>query len=111
MAGSLGGLSAAWRGGKAPRLAQALNELGRLLQAVEIEEVGFLTTGCTHARRGHRGRAIVGPTHGDGGMGAIRPPDDQIRVSAAANPHDRDRLAGKRVMRMGDGHRFRRRLG
>ena len=50
------------------------------------------------------------PALGDGGVIAIGQPDDQIRVSTAADKDDLDLLSVQRVMRMGDGHPSRDRL-
>jgi hypothetical protein len=60
--------------------------------------------------RGRRAR-IVSRTHGEGGVGPIREPHDEVWISPLPDPDQRDPLATERVMWMGDGHRFRRWLG
>ena len=62
-----------------------------------------------HAR--WRRARIVGRTHGERRVGPIRELDDQVRINTVPDPDQRDALAAQRVIRMGDGHRFRRLLG
>jgi hypothetical protein len=49
--------------------------------------------------------------HGDGGVGTIGQPHDQIRISSLAEAHDGHLLTIEGVMRMGDSYRFRSWLG
>ena len=44
-------------------------------------------------------------------MGPVREPHDEVRIRPLSDPDKCDPLAAERVMRMGNGHRFRRWLG
>jgi len=54
---------------------------------------------------------VVGPAHGNRRMRAIAKADHQVRIGALADTDDFTALTAERVMGMGDGHRFQRRLG
>ena len=94
------------RGGDTRPLVAALHEARDLAQPLEREQRG----GGPGRGRWRRAR-IVGRTHGKCGVGPIREPHDEVRISPLPDPNQCDPLAAERVMRMGDGHRFRRRLG
>lgn len=87
-------------------LPEVLDELGGLAQAVEGEQVRRAGRDLEDGRGG-----VVSAAHGDGGVRAIREPDDEIRIDAASNANDLDALAVEGVVRMGDGHESQRRLG
>jgi hypothetical protein len=76
-----------------------LDEVDELTEAVDIQQVG---------RAGPWGllreAGVVGRTHRDGRVLAVRQADDQIRVNPLANPDNRDSLPAERVMGMGNGH-------
>jgi len=94
------------RGGDTHPLAAALHEAHDLAQPIEGEQRRWVAW-----RRLRRHARIVSRTHGECGVGPIREPHDEVRISTLADPDQGDPLAAERVMRMGDGHRFRRRLG
>jgi len=75
----------------------------QLSESLEIEQ------GDGPSTRGRlRGGRVVGPAHRDGGVGAIRQAENEVRIGPPADTDDVDALAGERVMRMGDSHRSRR---
>ena len=92
--------------GKTSLRTQAIQQLDHLPEPVEFEEVG-----SSDRQFSLGGRRVVGQTHGDSGMGAIRETHDEVRVSTAPDTNDRDLLPIERMMRMGDGYRFPRWLG
>jgi hypothetical protein len=53
----------------------------------------------------------VGPAHGNSRVRAIGQAQDQVGISAAADGDHLTSLATERMMGMGDGHRFQKRLG
>jgi len=55
--------------------------------------------------------AVIRPAHGKRRMRAIAQADDKVRIHAPADADDLTLLAIERVIGMGDGHRFQRRLG
>jgi len=77
-----------------------------LPEPLDIEERGGAST-----RGGLSGGGVVGPAHRDGGVGAIRQADNEVRIGSPVDTDDVDALAGERMMRMGDGHRSQRGLG
>ena len=93
-----------WGGHMCP-LATALHKVRDLAQPLEREQ----RCGGPSRGRGRRAR-IVGRTHGECGVGPIREPHDEVRISPLPDSNQGDPLAAERVMRMGDGHRFRRLL-
>ena len=94
------------RGEDTRPLAAALHEAHDLAQPLECEQRRWVA-----GRRTRRCARIVGRTHGECGVGSIREPHDEVRISPLPDPDKRDPLTTERVMRMGDGHRFRRWLG
>jgi hypothetical protein len=102
----MGGHGGGWWGGATPSLAAALDEAHDLAQPIEGEQRRWVSW-----RRLRRCARIVGRTHGEGGVGPIRKPHDEVRISPLPGPDQRDALAAERVMWMGNGHRFRRWLG
>jgi len=84
------------RGGDPHPLAAALHEAHDLAQPIECEQRRWVSW------RRLRRRARIG------GVGPIREPHDEVRSSPLPDPDPGDPLAAERVMRMGDGHRFRR---
>lgn len=84
-------------------LATALHKARDLAQPLEREQ----RYGGSSKDRWRRAR-IVGRTHGEGGVGPIRKPYDEVRISPLPDPDKRDPLATQRVMGMGDRDRFRR---
>jgi hypothetical protein len=94
------------RGGDTPPLAAALHEAHHLAQPIECEQRRWVWWRCIR-----QGARIVGRTHSECGVGPIREPHDEVRISPLSDPDQGDALAAERVMGMGDGHRFRRRLG
>ena len=94
------------RGGDTRPLAAALHEARDRAQPLEREQ----RCGGPSRDRWRRARR-VGRTHGECGVGPIREPHDEVRIGTLPDPDQRDPLAAERMMRMGDGHRFRRRLG
>jgi hypothetical protein len=103
MVGRHGGVR---RGGNTRPLAAALHKAHDLAQPLECEQRRWVAWRrlCRHAR-------IVGRTHGECGVGPIREPHNEVRISTLSDPDKDDTLAAEGVMRMGNGHRFRRRLG
>jgi hypothetical protein len=102
----VGGHGGVRRGGDPCPLAAALHEVHDLAQPIEGEQRHWGSW-----RRISRRARIVGRTHDECGVGPIREPHNEVRISALPDPDKRDTLAAERVMRMSDGHRFRRRLG
>ena len=92
--------------GRAPSPGDLIEELDDLAQSREVEQVlrGWLghVVGCG---------SVVGAAQGDGGVSPIGEPDDEIRISPAAQTNDLDTLTAEGVVRMGDGDESRRRLG
>jgi hypothetical protein len=103
---AVGGHGGGRRDGDTRPLAEALYEAHDLAQPTEGEQRRWVSW----RRLSWRAR-IVGRTHGECGVGPIREPHDEVRISTLPDPDKRDTLAAERVMRMSDGHRFRRRLG
>jgi len=62
-------------------------------------------------RGGVSSGGVVGPTHRDGGVGAIRQADNEVRIGPPADTDDVDALAGERMIRMGNRDGFRRGWG
>lgn len=88
------------------RWRPALHEARNLAQPLEREQR------CGGPSRGRwRRTRIVGRTHGECGVGPIRKPHDEVRISPLPDPDQRDPLAAERMIRMDDGHRFRKWLG
>ena len=102
----MGGHGGVRRGGDPCPLAAVLHEAYDLAQPIEGEQRPWVSW-----RRISRRACIVGRTHSECGVSFIREPHDEVRISALPDPDKGDPLAAERVMRMGDGHRFRRRLG
>ena len=93
--------------GKATILAQLIEEVDDLAQSLEIQQRQI---GCAW-RCGVSWRfAIVRPTHGNGRMGAIGQAEHQVGIDTSADADNVTSLAVKRMMGMGDGHIFQRRL-
>jgi hypothetical protein len=90
---------------EASLLTEALDELGHLTQSVEIQQM--------RGREGRKGRIrrSVRGTEGDGGMVAIRQPNDDIRSLAATDADDGELLPAERMMGMRDRHESGRGLG
>jgi hypothetical protein len=87
-------------------LGEVVEELEDLPQTVQVEQV------FDRRRRGVLGNGRgVGAAQGDGGMSAIREPDDEVRVTASAQANHLDALAAEGVMGMGDRDESRRRWG
>jgi hypothetical protein len=72
-------------------------------QAIEVEQVL-----CCHGGRLLRIWSVVSAAQGDGGMTAVRKHDDKLRIVPSVKANDRDALAPKGMMRMGDGDKSRR---
>jgi hypothetical protein len=87
-------------------LAQLGNELGHAAQPAEVQE-RKLSGG-----RFWRGRIpVIGPTLGKRSAGAVRQPDDDVRLSPAAYANHFAALPPQRVMRMDNRDESQRRLG
>jgi hypothetical protein len=93
------------RGGDTRPLAAARHKAYDLPQPIECEQGRWGL--WRRIRRRARG---VRRTQGECGVGPIREPHAAVRLSPLPDPDQCDALAAKRVMWMGDGHRFRRRL-
>jgi hypothetical protein len=91
---------------RATLAGDAVEEQADLTEPSEIQEVIRPGRGLAFGRG-----AIVRAAHGDGGMVPVRESDDEIGVEPSADSDDLDLLSAERVMRMGDGDEFRRRLG
>src|SRR2546428_8943351 len=91
-----------WGGATLP-LAAALDEAHDLAQPLECEQ----RCGVPWGRRRWCTR-IIGRTHGERRVGSIREPHNEVRISTLSDPDKDDTLAAEGVMRMGNGHRFRR---
>jgi hypothetical protein len=86
-------------------LAQAVDELGHLTQALEIEQ-------RRRGRKGSRGvGGVVRRTERDSGMAAVGQTDDDVGVLAVADADDGQSLPTERMVGMRDGHESRRALG
>lgn len=85
---------------------EVVEEGDHLPESLEIEQ-----RDGPSRRGGLRGGRIVGPAHRDGSVGAIGQADDEIRIGSPTDTDNVNVLAAERMMRMGDGHRFRRWLG
>jgi hypothetical protein len=94
------------RGEDTHPLAAARHKAYDLPQPIECEQGRWVL--WRHIRRRAR---VVSRTHGECGVGPIREPHDEVRISPLPDSDQCDALAAERVMWMGDGHRFRRRLG
>jgi hypothetical protein len=100
------GLSAG-RVGQTSLPAEFVDELSKLTQALEIEEVR-----SSNGRRAGQGVAgVVRRVQRHGGMAAIGQTDDDIRAVAVADTDHGQLLATERMMGMRDGHASRRGLG
>jgi hypothetical protein len=99
----VGGPGGGRRGGDPRPLAAALHEAHDLAQPLEGERRRWVSW-----RRISRRARIVGRTHGECSVGPIREPHDEVRISTLPDPDKGDMLTAERMMRMGDGHRFRR---
>ena len=86
--------------------SDAIEHLEDLTEAVEIEEM----TGPRWPIILRRSQ-IIGAAQGDGGMPPVRESDDELRIRSPPQADDLDLLAAERMMGMGDGDEFRRRLG
>jgi hypothetical protein len=77
-----------------------LNELSRLEQTVEIEQV------CISSRRQGRlaGSGVISATHGNSDMLSAWQTDNDIRIDTSANTDDLDLLSAERVIGMGYGY-------
>jgi class 3 adenylate cyclase len=62
-------------------LAEAVDELGHLTQALEIEQM-------ICSRKGSRGGGVVRGAEGDGSMAAIGQADDDVRALAVPDADD-----------------------
>jgi hypothetical protein len=86
-------------------LAEAVDELGHLPQALEIEQM-------RSRRKGSRGvGSVVRGAEGDGGMAAIRQADDDVRALAVTDADDGQLLSAEGMMGMRDRHESRGELG
>jgi hypothetical protein len=94
------------RGGDTHPLAAARHQAYDRPQPIEGEQGRGVVW-----RRSRRRARVVSRTHGECGVGPIREPHDEVRLRPLPDPDECDALAAERVMGMGDGHRFRRRLG
>jgi hypothetical protein len=92
--------------GSAPGWSQPIEQLDDPTQTVEVEEV--LGPGL---RRQIRRGGVIGAAQGDGGVAAVREPDDEVGIIPAAKANDRDALTAQRMMRMRDGDESQRRWG
>src|SRR5262249_19424738 len=93
---------------EASLLAEALDELGHPTQAVEVKQVGGVA-----GERGSRGipRRVVGGADSDGGMVAIRQPDDDVGMLTVPDADHQQLLPPEGMMGMRDRHESRRELG
>src|SRR5215469_14831615 len=97
--------SSAGRGRQTPLLAEAVDELGHLPQALEIEQM-------RSSREGSRGGdGAVRGAEGDGSMAAIGQAEDDVRVLAVTDADDGELLSAEGMMGMRDGHESRSKLG
>lgn len=94
------------RGGATHPLAAARHKAYDLPQPIECEQGRWVLW-----RRIRRRARVVSRTHGECGVGPIREPHDEVRISPLPDPDQGDALAAERVMGMGESHRCRRRLG
>jgi hypothetical protein len=98
------GLEGGRCGGETPLLPELGEPVGHLAEPVQRQQrQGSLW--------GRRDASVIGRAHREGGMGPIRELHHEVRVGPLPNADDRHALAPQGVMRMGDGHRFRNRLG
>src|SRR5207245_4175059 len=95
----VGGHGGVRRGGNTRPLAAALHEAHDLAQPIECEQRHWVAW-----RRISRRACIVGRTHGECGVGPIREPYDELRISTLSDPDKGDTLAAERVTRLGKGH-------
>jgi hypothetical protein len=86
-------------------LAEAVDELGQLAQALEIEEM----RGGRKSSRGVGG--VIRGAEGDGGMTAVRQTDDNVGALTVADANDGQWLPTEWMMGMCDGHESQRALG
>src|SRR5262249_4768824 len=93
---------------EASLLAEALDELGHPTQAVEVKQVGGVA-----GERGSRGipRRVVGGADSDGGMVAIRQPDDDVGMLTVADADHQQLLPTEGMRGMRDRHEARREVG
>jgi len=87
-------------------LGQAVEQLNDPTQAIEVEQV----LGC-HCGQTLERRSVVRAAQGDGGVAPVRQHDDKVGIVPSAKLDDLDTLPPKRVMRMSDGNKSRRRSG
>jgi hypothetical protein len=87
-------------------LANALDELNSLAQALEVQKV--LRGG---GRIASEWQGVICPAHGDRGMATIRQTNNEIRIRSPSYTDHLDLLAAEWVVRMADGDESRRRLG
>lgn len=90
----------------APILADGFQELHDVAKAIEREQVWSISR---HLHR--RCPRVVGQVHGDGGVGPIGQPHDQIRIGPLAETHHGHLLTVEGMMRMRNSYRFRSWLG
>jgi hypothetical protein len=87
------------RGRDTRPLTAAFHEAHNLAQPLECEQRRWGSWGRINWRA-----CIVGRTHSECGVGPIREPHDEVRISPLPDPNQCDTLAAERVMRMGNGH-------
>jgi hypothetical protein len=86
-------------------LAEAIDELGHLTQALEIEQM-------RRERKGSRGvGGVICRAEGDSGMAAVGQTDDDVGALAVADADDGESLSAERMVGMRNGHESRRVLG
>ena len=87
-------------------MAQVLQKLDDLAEAIEIEQWHFTT------RRLWRSRGlVVRPAQGNSGMGAVRKTEDHVRINAAADADNCTPLAPQGMMGVDNRDESQRRLG
>jgi hypothetical protein len=101
--GKGGGVSRSW---PAPILVDSFEELHDVAEAIEMEQVWRIRRllRC-------RGTGVISQVHGDGSVGAIWQPHDQVRIHSLAEAYDGHLLTIEGMMRMGNSYRFRSWLG
>ena len=83
-----------------------LNQIGRLVKALEIEQVRDRKRGGGLARI-----RVICPAHRNSNMLAVWETNNEIWINPSANADDLDLLSAERMIRTGYGYESRRRTG
>ena len=103
----MGGTRTWWsaRCGTTPLLAEVIDEVDDLPEALEVQQGEGVTVGRLS---GGWLQASVRPAHGNRCMRAIAQADNKIWINTPADADDLTSLPREGVMRMGDRHIFQR---